>query len=74
MWRVYGDRASGAPTSSVRWFKHSTVMGYRRLGTTTRCGGQCDTVLERIRTIVRCEALTERIIGGDRADGVGAFE
>jgi hypothetical protein len=39
-----------------------------------RCGGHCDTVLDRIRTIVRCEALTERIIGGDRADGMGVFE
>lgn len=37
-------------------------------------GGQHDTLLERIRTIVRCEALTERIIGGDRADGLGVFE
>lgn len=37
-------------------------------------GGQYDSPLERIRTIVRCEALTERIIGGDRADGVGVFE
>ena len=39
-----------------------------------RGGGHCDTVLDRIRTIVRCEALTERIIGGDRADGLGVFE
>jgi len=30
--------------------------------------------LDRIRMIVRCEALTERIIGGDRADGLGVFE
>ena len=37
-------------------------------------GGQYDVLLERIRTIVRCEALTERIIGGDRADGLGVFE
>jgi len=37
-------------------------------------GGHCDTILDRIRTIVRCEALTERIIGGDRADGLGVFE
>ncbi len=31
-------------------------------------------VLERIRTVVRCEALTERIIGGDRVEGLGVFE
>lgn len=37
-------------------------------------GGQYDTLLERIRTVVRCEALTERIMGGDRADGLGVFE
>lgn len=44
-------------------------------GDDVRCGGgHCDTVLDRIRTIVRCEALTERIIGGDRADGLGVFE
>ena len=30
--------------------------------------------LDRIRTVVRCEALTERIIGGDRGDGLGVFE
>ena len=39
-----------------------------------QCGRHYDTVLDRIRTIVRCEALTERIIGGDRADGLGVFE
>lgn len=34
-----------------------------------------DTALGRIRAVVRCEALTERIIGGDRADdGMGVFE
>jgi len=33
-----------------------------------------DRALDRIRAIVRCEALTERIIGGDRADGMGVFE
>ncbi|KAN0105651.1 hypothetical protein V8E52_010826 [Russula decolorans] len=48
--------------------------GMPSVGDDTRCGGHCDTVLDRIRTIVRCEALTERIIGGDRADGLGAFE
>jgi hypothetical protein len=36
--------------------------------------GHYDVVLDRIRTVVRCEALTERIIGGDRADGIGVFE
>jgi hypothetical protein len=39
-----------------------------------RSGGRYDMALDRIRTIVRCEALTERIIGGDRADGLGFFE
>jgi hypothetical protein len=43
-------------------------------GDDAQCGGRYDTVLDRIRTIVRCEALTERIIGGDRADGLGVFE
>jgi hypothetical protein len=44
-------------------------------GEEVRWGGQYDdTMLDRIRTIVRCEALTERIIGGDRADGLGVFE
>lgn len=37
-------------------------------------GGHCDVALDRIRTVVRCEALTERIIGGDRADSLGVFE
>jgi hypothetical protein len=37
-------------------------------------GGRYDVVLDRIRTIVKCEALTERIIGGDRADSLGVFE
>jgi len=31
-------------------------------------------ILDRIRAVVRCEALTERIIGGDRVDGFGVFE
>lgn len=44
------------------------------VGDGERKGGQYDTLLERIRTIVRCEALTERIIGGDRADGLGGLE
>ena len=45
------------------------------VGDDAECGGHhYDTVLDRIRTIVRCEALTERIIGGDRADGLGVFE
>ena len=39
-----------------------------------RWGGEYDAVLGRVRTVVRCEALTERIIGGDRADGLGVFE
>lgn len=30
-------------------------------------------MLDRIRTVVRCEALTERIIGGDRVDGSDVF-
>ncbi len=34
----------------------------------------CAEILDRIRTVVRCEALTERIIGGDRVDGLGVFE
>lgn len=29
-----------------------------------------DAVLERIRQVVSCEALTERIMGGDRAEGM----
>lgn len=29
-----------------------------------------DAVLKRIREIVSCEALTERIMGGDRAEGM----
>jgi hypothetical protein len=35
---------------------------------------RCAKILDRIRTVVRCEALTERIIGGDRVDGLGIFE
>ena len=34
----------------------------------------CAKTLDKIRTIVRCEALTERIIGGDRVDELGIFE
>jgi hypothetical protein len=37
-------------------------------------GGHYDTVLDRIRTVVRCEALTERIIGGDRVERLGILE
>ncbi len=48
--------------------------GIPLVGEDAWCGGHDDTVLDRIRTIVRCEALTERIIGGDRADGLGVFE
>jgi hypothetical protein len=44
------------------------------VGDDARSGGHYDTILDRIRTIVRCEALTERIIGGDRGDGLGVFE
>lgn len=36
--------------------------------------GRSAKMLDRIRTVVRCEALTERIIGGDRVDGSGVFE
>ncbi|KAI9459133.1 hypothetical protein BJY52DRAFT_1079780, partial [Lactarius psammicola] len=32
---------------------------------------RCAMILDSIRTVVRCEALTERIIGGDRVDGLG---
>lgn len=37
--------------------------------------GEIDSgaVLGRIREIVSCEALTERIMGGDRAEGVTAL-
>jgi hypothetical protein len=44
------------------------------VGEDERWEGQFDTLLERIRAIVRCEALTERIVGGDRADGLGGLE
>jgi len=37
-------------------------------------GEHHDMALGRIRAVVWCEALTERIIGGDRADGIGVFE
>ena len=36
--------------------------------------GHNGTVLDRIRTLVRCEALTERIIGGDRVERLGVLE
>ncbi|KAH8993582.1 hypothetical protein EDB86DRAFT_3171483 [Lactarius hatsudake] len=35
---------------------------------------RCAEILDRMRTVVRCEALTERIVGGDRVDGLGDFE
>ena len=35
---------------------------------------RCAKMMDRIRTIVRCEAMTERIIGGDRVDELGIFE
>jgi hypothetical protein len=35
---------------------------------------RCAKILDRIRTVVRCEAMTERIIGGDRMDKLGIFE
>jgi len=37
-------------------------------------GGQYSALLDRIRTVVRCEALTERIIGGDRVERLGVLE
>ncbi|KAH9994543.1 hypothetical protein BJV74DRAFT_348218 [Russula compacta] len=48
--------------------------GVSLVGEDERSGGRYDTELDRIRTLVRCEALTERIIGGDRADGLSVFE
>jgi hypothetical protein len=49
--------------------------GISLVGEDERSGeGHYDVALDRIRTVVRCEALTERIIGGDRADGLGVFE
>lgn len=39
-----------------------------------QCRRRSAKILDRIRTVVRCEALTERIIGGDRVDGLGVFE
>ena len=37
-------------------------------------GGHYSALLDRIRTVVRCEALTERIIGGDRVERLGVLE
>lgn len=37
-------------------------------------GAEDEGALERIRRIVRCEALNERVIGGDRADGLVLLE
>ena len=33
-----------------------------------------DETMERVRRLVLCEALTERIIGGDRADSIDTNE
>lgn len=48
--------------------------GVSWVGEDERSGGRYERGLDRIRTLVRCEALTERIIGGDRADGLSVFE
>jgi hypothetical protein len=48
--------------------------GNSLIGEGERGGGRYDAELDRVRAVVRCEALTERIIGGDRADGLGVFE
>jgi len=55
-----------------------------RAAVQAQCGGmpelsvgedeRCDMALDRIRTVVRCEALTAGIMGGDRADESGGFE
>lgn len=44
------------------------------VGEDERIGGHYGTILDRIRTVVRCEALTERIIGGDRVERLGILE
>jgi len=48
--------------------------GISLVGEDGQSAGRYGVALDRIRMVVRCEALTERIIGGDRADGLGVFE
>ncbi|KAI0249784.1 hypothetical protein BJV78DRAFT_641968 [Lactifluus subvellereus] len=48
--------------------------GKTLVGEDERIGGHYSTILDRIRTVVRCEALTERIIGGDRVERLGVLE
>lgn len=35
---------------------------------------QPDSRIQRIRRIVKCESLTERIIGGDRVEGLASLD
>lgn len=71
---IWGPRVRRADLERVVVVVQAQGSGIPLVGQDAGCGGHCDTVLDRIRTIVRCEALTERIIGGDRADGLGVFE
>lgn len=69
---IWGPRVRRADLERV--VVQAQYSGIPLVGEDAQCGGHYDTALDRIRTIVRCEALTERIIGGDRADGLGDFE
>ena len=71
---IWGPRVRRADLERVVVQAQVQDGGIPLVGDDAQCGGYNDTVLDRIRTIVRCEALTERIIGGDRADGLGVFE
>jgi hypothetical protein len=33
-----------------------------------------DLLVQRIRSLLRCEAKSERIMGGDRGEGVGSLD
>lgn len=68
------DRASGERSSSAQRCKHG-VVGYPScpFGKTSGVRERYDMALDSIRTVVRCEALAERIMGGDRADESGVF-
>ena len=66
------------------WGRRVRRAVLERTAVQAQCGGvpelsvgeeeRCDMAADRIRTVVRGEALTEEITKGDRADESGGFE
>ena len=77
------SRLVGCYVESI-WGRRIRRAVLERAAVQPQCGGasklsvgedeRCDMALDRVRTVVRCEALAEGIMGGDRADESGDFE